>query len=92
MIFLNFENYFPTETYNSLESRKAFLSKVEKTRCTSILINDMAKGLFKYKNFDRFWLKPSLGINKKTGFSPFLLNFVNHIRKNYHSFNRTFSF
>ena len=51
MIFLNFENYFPTETYNSLESRKAFLSKVEKTRCTSILINDMAKGLFKYKKF-----------------------------------------
>ena len=32
MILLNFENYFPTETYNSLESRKAFLSKVEKTR------------------------------------------------------------
>ena len=51
MILLNFENYFPTETYNSLESRKPFLSKVEKTRCTSILINDMAKGLFKYKKF-----------------------------------------
>ena len=51
MILLNFENYFPTETYNSLESRKAFLSKVEKTRCTSILINDMAIGLFKYKKF-----------------------------------------
>lgn len=51
MILLNFENYFPTETRNSLESRKAFLSKVEKTRCTLILINDMAIGLFKYKKF-----------------------------------------
>lgn len=51
MILLNFENYFPTETRNSLESRKAFLSKVEKTRCTSILINEMVIGLFKYKKF-----------------------------------------
>lgn len=51
MILLNFEIYFSAETRNPVESRKAFLSKVEKTRCTSILINDMAIGLFKYKKF-----------------------------------------
>ena len=32
MILLNFQNYFPTETRNSFESRKAFLSKVEKNK------------------------------------------------------------